>query len=239
MVEREEADYGVVPVENSLEGAVARTLDRFIEFKRSPIRICGEIEQPIQHFLILQPNAKLERIRIVYSHPQALGQCRRWLEKNLPLAARRETASTAQAAEMLFLQEGLWPVEERAAIGSLELAKQRKLKTFPIPIDRENRTRFLILSLEAPLKGSRNKTALLFTLKDRPGALHDALVPFKQHGINLTKIESRPSKRKAWEYLFFIDLEGHELEPKVQRVLKALQKCTKEFQVLGSYPVSS
>ena len=126
----------------------------------------------------------------------------------------------------------------RAAIGRKELARDFKLRSIPIPEERENRTRFLVIGLGEPPRGRRHKTSVLFALKDRPGALHDALVPLKRNRINLTKIESRPSKRKAWEYLFFIDLEGHAEEPRVKRALGALEDSTSFLRVLGSYPIA-
>ncbi len=238
LVEREKADFGVVPIENSLEGAVTRTLDRFTDFKKSPARICGEIELPIQHYFITSPGATREKIGVVYSHPQALAQCRGWLEKNFSRLSQRETSSTAEAVEALLRKDAFWEPEERAAIGRRELALERKLKAVPIPMEQENRTRFLVLSLKAPKRGTRNKTSLMFVLKDKPGALHDALVPFKEQRINLTKIESRPSKRKAWEYVFFVDLEGHESEPRVKKVLRELERQTAQYCVLGSYPLA-
>ena len=237
LVEREQADFGVVPIENSLEGAVTHTLDRFIDFKQSPARIFGEVELPIQHCLILHRKTEKERVRVVYSHPQALAQCRRWLDKNLPTVLRRETRSTAEAVEDLLRKEGTWPLSERAAIASPEAAREKGLEAVAIPINRENRTRFLIISLREPKPARRNKTSLLFALKDKPGALHDALMPFKRNRINLTKIESRPSKRKAWEYLFFIDFEGHESEKRVRRTLRSLENSTTALRVLGSYPM--
>ncbi|MBI3615304.1 MAG: prephenate dehydratase [Candidatus Omnitrophica bacterium] len=238
LVERRKAEYGVVPIENSLEGAVTHTLDRFIDFKDSPAKICGEIELPIQHYLIIHPGAAVGKIRVVYSHPQALAQCRPWLVKNCSGANYRERDSTAEAVKELFnKEEKSWGLNERGAIGRSELAKEHRLKTVPIPHDQENKTRFLIISLKATRPGKRNKTSLMFALKDRPGALHDTLVPFKRCGINLTKIESRPSKRKAWEYLFFIDLEGHESEPRVQKALKGLGESTSDLRILGSYPI--
>jgi chorismate mutase/prephenate dehydratase len=241
LVEREEADLGVVPIENSLEGAVTHTLDRFIDFKQSPIRIHGEIEQPIRHSLIVHRGTSLSGVNIVYSHPQALAQCNRWLAKHLPQVERRETNSTAEAVEYL-LSARLWlkhsPLRARAAIAREDLAKAHGLRAIPIPQDAENKTRFLVIGLGKPRRGRRNKTSVLFALKDQPGALHDALVPFKRHRINLTKIESRPSKRKAWEYLFFIDFEGHESERRVQRALKALERHTALLRVLGSYPTA-
>lgn len=242
LVERRQADCGVVPVENSLGGSVTRTLDRFVEFIDTPAKICGEIEQPIRHHLIFYPRAKSEEIRVVYSHPQAFEQCHRWLEKHLPKAVRRETNSTAEAVLYLVrknmdLSAKLWPLRARAAIGKGELSKEYALKAIPIPQERENRTRFLILGLTEPPRGRCNKTSIVLSLKDRPGALHDALVPFKRERINLTKIESRPSKRRAWEYVFFIDLQGHASEPRVKRALKELGRRSSYLKVLGSYSV--
>jgi len=235
LVERRRADYGVVPIENSLEGAVTHTLDRFIDFQDTPVEIHGEIEQPIRHCLIAHRGVGLTRIAAVYSHPQALAQCHRWLNEHLPRAERRETNSTADAVLDVLSDR---TTKRRAAIGRRELALEHRLQAIPIPEERENKTRFLVIGLGEPRRGQRNKTSILFALKDKPGALHDALVPFKKNRINLTKIESRPSKRKAWEYLFFIDLEGHVSEPRVKRALRGLEACTARFSVLGSYPLT-
>ena len=241
LVERRQADFGVVPIENSLGGAVTHTLDRFVDFVDTPVRIHGEIEQPVRHCLILQTGARPQAVSVVYSHPQALAQCDRWLQRHVPTASRWETSSTAEAVEYVLGLRGRAnspPRRERAAIAVRELAT-RGLTAVPIPEDHENRTRFLILSLEEPPRGRRNKTAVLFALKDTPGALHDALVPFKRQGINLTKIESRPSRQRVWEYLFFIDFEGHESESRVKRALEQLRRSTSLLRVLGSYPISS
>ena len=240
LVEREQADCGVVPIENSLEGAVTHTLDRFIDFKQSPVKIHGEIEQLIKHFLIMDAKTPLSHVKVVYSHPQALAQCNHWLQEHLPKVRRWETDSTAEAVEYLCDDQrgGRWELEERAAIGRRELANRSQLlRPIPIPNDRENKTRFLILGLGGPRRGRRNKTSILFSLKDRPGALYDALTPFKRERINLTKIESRPSKRKAWEYYFFIDVEGHDTERRVTRALAMLRRRAEFLTVLGSYPV--
>ena len=240
-VERRKADFGVVPIENSLEGAVTHTLDRFMDFRDSPAKICAEVDLSIQHYLITRPGASLGRIETVFSHPQALGQCRQWLSRQCPGARRVETSSTAEAVGKLVAPRAFeaFKQEEAAAIGRQELAKELRLKAIPIPMDQENRTRFLVLSLQAAKKGKGNKTALMFALKDKPGALHDALVPFKNYGINLMKIESRPTKRRAWEYVFFVDFAGHQFDPKVRKALEALRRCTAEVRVLGSYPVGS
>ena len=170
-------------------------------------------------------------------HCDCCGSCR----LRQPKVHLSETNSTAEAVNRLIASEPApyWSLDERAAIGRKELATEFHLRSIPIPEERENRTRFLVIGLGRPPKGRRNKTSVLFALKDRPGALHDALVPFQRNRINLTKIESRPSKRKAWEYLFFIDVEGHESEAGVQRALQALERHTSLFRVLGSYPVGN
>lgn len=229
LVEGKKADYGVVPIENSLEGAVTHTMDRFIGPRSSAVQIWGEIEIPIRHSLILLPWVDLKDISTVYSHPQALAQCRDWLRKRLPSASLVETASTSEAAGFVSKNE--------AAIGREDLVKGTGMKSIPIPLARDNKTRFVVISLKRPTKAARSKTSLMFVLRDKPGALHDALVPFKTYGINLSKIESRPTKRKAWEYVFFVDFSGHESDSKVRKVLEALRSCTAEVRVLGSYPV--
>lgn len=252
LVERRKADYGVVPIENSLEGAVTHTLDRFADFMDTPVNIQGEIQQPIRHALIVHKGAKLEQLKVVYSHPQALAQCSAWLSRHLPHVRRQETNSTAEAVECLS-RDLVWVSDtpgmgslvrdysplQRGAIARAELADLKQLQAVPIPEERENRTRFLVLGLDKPKRGRHSKTAILFSVKDKPGALHDALLAFKRERINMTKIESRPSKRKAWEYLFFVDIEGHVSEPRVKRALQALERSTSRLRVLGSYPVAS
>ena len=242
-VERRKVDYGVVPIENSLEGAVTHTLDRFIDFVDTPVKIHGEREQQIHHCLIVHRGVKTTDVRRVYSHPQALAQCREWLDRHVPRAPRLETNSTAEAVGRLFSKNmsgsiGSIMMKDYAAIGREELALQYRLKAVPIPDRRENKTRFLIIGLGNPKRGPSNKTCILFGVKDKPGALHEALLAFKRERINMTKIESRPSKRKAWEYLFFVDIEGHESEPRVRRALVALRRSTSLLRVLGSYPVA-
>ena len=241
LVERRQADYGIVPIENSLGGAVTHTLDRYIDFKDSPVKIHGEIDQPINHHLIFRPTTRLHKIRVVYSHPQAFEQCHRWLEETLPNVSRSETDSTAAAVQHLLHKRignwsTLWDLKERAAIGPKELVRENKLRSIAIPNERENRTRFLILGLDEAPRGHQHKTSILIGLKDTPGSLHDALLPFKKYQINLTKIESRPSKQKAWEYLFFIDFEGHTSDAKVQSALEELRSSTSLLHILGSYP---
>ncbi len=239
----EEVSFGVVPVENSLEGTVAHTLDQFSEFPE--VRIYGEIEIPIEHCLVTRRGTRIDNVRAIFSHPQALAQCREWLRKNIPKANLFEASSTAQALSELvpslrpraFRKFRVLDPKVCAAIGRREIAHEYRLEATRIPIRRENRTRFLIVSRKSPRRGKRGKTSIMFALKDRPGALHDVLVPFKKTGINLTKIESRPSKRRAWEYVFFVDCEGYESDPKVRKAIEALRRRTSECRVLGSYPL--
>ena len=161
-VERRKADYGVVPVENSLEGAVTHTLDRFIDFMDTPVAIHGEVEQVIHHYLILAKGVKPASLRLVFSHPQALAQCRGWLAKHLRHAALRETSSTADAVSHVLEDEAA-----RGAIARKELALAYNLHALPIQEDRENKTRFVVIGLGQPPKGRRNKTSVLFGVKDR------------------------------------------------------------------------
>lgn len=235
-VERDRADFGVVPIENSLEGAVTHTLDRFIDFKDSPVQITGEIEFHIQHYLITKPGLGVFGIKTVYSHPQALAQCRRWIETRLSKSCGLiETSSTSEA--VLRVAESA--AKAIAAIGSQEAARSHGLSALPIRDERDNKTRFLVLGKKQPARFTRSKTSILMALKDKPGALYDALMPFKREAINLTKIESRPSKRRAWEYFFFVDIAGHASDGKVKRALSALKKSTSLLKVLGSYPAAA
>lgn len=229
-VERGRADYGVVPIENSIEGAVNHTLDMFIE---SELRICSEIYLSIRHHL-LSNHKKLSSIKKVYSHQQVFAQCRMWLEKNLPNAKLSSCVSTTEAAVLAMSGKG------RAAIASKLAAEEYSLRILARSIEdsSHNVTRFLIIGEQEATPSKDDKTSIVFSLKDKVGVLHDALVPFKKNGINLTKIESRPSKRRAWKYYFFVDLEGHIKMKKVEQALKKLEKTCKFFKILGSYPVS-
>ncbi len=226
-VEKGIADFGVVPVENSTEGVETHTLDMFIE---SDLKICDEILLPISHCLLSK--SKKKKINKVYSHPQALAQCRIWLQKNLPGVPLAEVYSTAQAAK-LALKEKF-----SAAIAS-ELAS----RLYNLPIVGKNIedlsvnvTRFLVIGKESSQPTGNDKVSLMFSLKDKVGALHSSLKPFYKHKINLTKIESRPSKRKIWEYYFFVDLEGHCEEKRVKQAIEELKPLCTFLKVLGSYP---
>ncbi|MCD6583575.1 MAG: prephenate dehydratase [Candidatus Omnitrophica bacterium] len=230
IVEKGGADYGVVPVENSIEGVVTHTLDMFFE---SPLKICAEIIMEIHHDL-LSYSSKGKIMRI-YSNPQVFAQCREWLVKNFPYVQLIPTSSTAKAALRVKKDRN------GACIGSRILASLYGLKVISANIQDtpSNVTRFLVISKEDSLPSGEDKTSIIFSVKDKVGALHDALYSFKKFNINLTKIESRPSKRKAWEYYFFVDFGGHRTDKNVDKSLKELEKRCNFVKVLGSYPKES
>ena len=227
-VERDTADYGVVPIENSVEGAVTHTLDMFVD---SELKICAQVILDISHNLLA--NCAKERIKQLYSNPQVFGQCNMWLQKNLPLVDKIEVSSTTRAAQLAAREKN------SACIASLLAAKIYKLKVIARDIEDSphNITRFLVIGKTDVPQTGEDKTSVMFSIKDSVGALHDMLMPFKKYRINLTKIESRPSKKKAWDYYFFVDLQGHWDEPRVKKALLELEnKCT-FLKILGSYPV--
>jgi chorismate mutase/prephenate dehydratase len=226
-VSRRTADYGVVPIENSTEGVVTHTLDMLID---SDLKIVAQIILPIQHCLVAK-SAKTN-IRKLYSHPQALAQCRRWIHENLSNVDIIETSSTARAAELAAKNP------DSAAIASALAAEKFGLKILASDIQDSstNITRFLVLGRQIPPPTGNDKTSLLFAVADRVGALHDALACFKRHKINLTKIESRPSKRRAWEYYFFAECEGHMEDTPVKKAIKLLGHHCTFVRILGSYP---
>ncbi|MDD5449569.1 MAG: prephenate dehydratase [Candidatus Omnitrophica bacterium] len=228
-VEKGRAEYGVVPIENSIEGAVSHTLDMFID---SDLKICSEISLEISHNLLGRAG-KNPKIRKVYSNPQVFGQCRIWLEANLPKAELIEVSSTTRAAELAKKEPN------SACIASKLAADYYGLKVYAKSIEdySHNVTRFLVIGKTGPNPTNNDKTSIMFSIKDRLGALHDMLVPFKKNRINLTKIESRPSKRRAWDYYFFVDLEGHYKDTKVKKALMELKKQATFIKILGSYPV--
>ena len=230
-VERGRANFGVVPIENSTEGVVNHTLDMFID---SSLVIYGEVMQEISHHL-LSKSERLEDIKKIYSHPHAIAQCRNWLETNLPHVPTSEVASTARAAEMCADDP------TAAAIASELAAELYGLKVLKSRIEDNinNFTRFLVLSQRAPERTGKDKTSVMLSVKDRVGALYDLLRPFASSGLNMTKIESRPSRRKAWEYLFFVDIEGHVEEEKLKKALEEIKSRCLFMKILGSYPVHS
>jgi len=227
-VEKDEVDYGVVPIENSIEGAVTHTLDMFVD---SELKICSQIVMNVSHNLLSR--FPLRMIKRVYSNPQVFGQCRMWLEENLPKAEKIEVTSTTRAAQIAARQKN------SACIASLLAAKEYNLKVIAKNIEDSphNLTRFLVIGKTQTEPTGRHRTSILFSIKDRIGALHDMLVPFKKYRINLTKIESRPSRKKVWDYYFFVDLDGHCKDKHVKKALRELEnKCT-FLKILGSYPV--
>ncbi len=229
-VQKGRADYGVVPIENSVEGAVNHTLDMFID---SNLKICSEVYLEISHSLLSKESDKI-KIKKVYSKDQVFGQCRLWLEEHLPNVTLIEAASTAKAAGLSAEKKGA------ACIASELAAKTYGLKVLYKSIEdsAHNVTRFLVIGRTEAKPTRRDKTSIMFSLKDRVGALHDILIPFKRYGINLTKIESRPSKVKAWKYYFFVDMEGHHLNKKVSKALSILKNSTTYLKILGSYPAA-
>ncbi|ALA56790.1 prephenate dehydratase [Nitrospira moscoviensis] len=230
-VERGRANFGVVPIENTTEGVVNHTLDMFID---SNLLIYGEVLQEVSHHL-LSTSGLLDDVKKIYSHPHAIAQCRNWLETNLPHVPVSEVASTARAAELCMDEPS------SAAIAS-ELAGQLyglKVVKARIEDNLNNFTRFLVLSQKPPERTGKDKTSLMLSVKDKVGALYDLLRPFASHGLNMTKIESRPSRRKAWEYIFFVDVEGHIEEERVKKAVEEVTPRCLFLKILGSYPAHS
>lgn len=227
-VEKMRVDFGVIPVENSNEGMVTHTLDRFTEFNS---KICGEIFLPVSHCLI-NKSGLFEDIKKIYSHPQPIAQCRQWLAANAPSISVLDVASTALAAEMAVEDPSI------AAIASKNAANVYDLRVVEARIEDNlnNVTRFLIIGNVESQKSGFDKTSILLSVKDEPGILYKMLEPFSRYGINLTKIESRPLKKKAWEYVFFLDMDGHIEDEGVGRSLEDLKSRCQQLKVLGSYP---
>jgi len=228
-VDKGKADYGVVPIENSIDGAINYTLDMFMD---SELKICSEVFLEISHHLLSKEKDKA-RIKKLYSKAEVFAQCRIWLETNMPHVELVPVSSTARAAEIAAKQKNA------ACIASELAAKPYHLKILESAIQDSvhNVTRFLVIARQDARPTKNDRTSLMFSVKDRVGALHDILVPFRKYGINLTKIESRPSKARAWEYYFFVDLQGHRLDTRVSKMLKDLQKEAAYLKILGSYPV--
>ncbi len=226
-VEAADVDLGVVPLENSLEGAVGLTMDLLL---RLQVRIIGEVNLPIRHCLVGRGEGE---IKVILSHPQALAQCRQYIRRQYPGIEVRTTGSTSHAAKLA--QE----FPEMAAIAEAGTAQKYSLQVLDRDIQdaKENITRFAVVGKETPLATGRDKTSLVIYLdKDRPGALFDILQEFAKRGINLTRIESRPSRRGLGDYYFYIDLEGHILDEPVQEALQGILRKAAMVKVLGSYP---
>jgi len=229
-VEAGEASYGVVPVENSTEGVVSHTLDRFMQ---SPLQICGEVELRI-HQHCMAGGGALADVRRVYSHRQSLAQCREWLEANLAGVERVAVNSNAEAARLAAAEAGA------GAIASGVAAELYGLQVLAHNIEDEpdNTTRFLVIGRRATPPSGSDKTSLLVSTRNKPGALFRLLEPLARNNISMTRIESRPSRRGMWDYVFFVDIDGHAEEPGVAAALKELAEEASLLTVLGSYPKS-
>jgi chorismate mutase/prephenate dehydratase len=227
------AEYGVVPVENSTEGVVARSLDLFLN---TPLHIVGETSLLVRHNLLRLANS-LDGVEAVLAHPQALAQCQGWLTTHLPRAERRAVASNAEGAR-LAASNPAW-----AGIASDRAATEFGLHiaAHAIQDDAFNRTRFAVVclpqTLPAPEASGKDCVSLIVSVPNRPGAVHDILVPLKQHGVSMTRFESRPARSGQWEYYFYIDIQGHPSQPHVAAALKDLQSLCAFYKVLGTYPV--
>lgn len=228
VVEAEQADYGVVPVENSTEGAVGRTLDLLTS---TQLHICGEITLPVHHNL-LSTSTQMDDIQTVYSHSQSLAQCHAWLHQHLPHANLQAVSSNAEAARLAAEQPAC------AAIASERAADIFQLQTLALHIedDPKNTTRFLVLAKHAVAASGHDKTSLLIATKNIPGAMVSILEPLASNQVSMSKFESRPAKAGLWEYVFFVDIEGHQSDPQVQRALQAIEARASLLKVLGSYP---
>jgi chorismate mutase/prephenate dehydratase len=227
-VESGVADYGVVPVENSTEGIVNHTLDMFLQ---SPLKICGEVQLPIHHHVIGHVQS-LQEIRLIYSHQQSLAQCRKWLDANLPHVERLPVGSNGEAAQLA-----------RDESGAVAIAGQCAADIYRLPVvvanienEPNNTTRFLIIGNRTIPASGDDKTALMLASANRPGALAKLLESIARYDLSMTRIESRPSRRGMWDYVFFIDIEGHIEDEPVAKALAELQQKASLFRVLGAYP---
>lgn len=229
-VEAGTSDFGVVPIENSAEGVVTYTLDMLA---RSALRICGEVELVVHHHL-LGLARELSEIKQLLAHPQALAQCRRWLDENLLTVERINIASNAEAARRAAGDPSI------AAIAGAAAGELYGLKTLARNIEDEpdNTTRFLILGKQNPAPSGIDKSSIMFSTTNRPGALHQVLAAFEQHRINLTRIESRPSRQGKWAYSFFVDVEGHADTEPLASALRQVAALATSYRLLGSYPKS-
>jgi chorismate mutase / prephenate dehydratase len=231
-VDAGDLDYGVVPVENSTEGMVTHTLECFLD---SPLVICGEVEMRIHQALMGKAGTRMADITAVYSHQQSLAQCRLWLDANLPRAERHSVSSNAEAARLV--------AESSPDSGWVAVAGERAAETYGLELlagsieDRpDNTTRFLVIGRQQTEPSGSDKTSLIVSVKNEPGALYRLLEPFQRHGIDMTRLESRPSHTGVWSYRFFIDFVGHEREPRVIDFLDAIRVQAAELKILGSYP---
>ncbi|MFQ5831503.1 MAG: prephenate dehydratase [Candidatus Thorarchaeota archaeon] len=228
-VSSDATEYGIVPIENSIEGSVSQVYDLFLLYD---LNVCGEIVLRISHCLIADPGTTIEGVRVVYSHPQALGQCRDFLERQgFDLVSTYDTAGSVKMIKEEQLRDAAAVASERAAeiYGMKILAED-------IADNRNNYTRFFVLSKVKPTPTENDKTSVIFSTKHVPGALYESLGELATRGINLTKIESRPTRQHPWEYNFYLDFEGHQNEKRCSEALEGLRAKSVFVKVLGSYP---
>lgn len=224
------ARYAVVPVENSTEGAVGRTLDLLLA---TPLKICGEVVLRV-HQNLLAKDASLQGVARVYSHPQSFAQCHLWLSHNLPGAERVPVASNAEAARRAAQEPGTCAVGPEIAARHYGLAVAAR----NIEDDPRNMTRFLVIGPNETRPTGHDRTSLAMTALNRPGAVHELITPFAQHGVSMTRIESRPARTGQWEYYFYVDLQGHQEDPAVARALAELKSKAPFVKIFGSYPAA-
>jgi chorismate mutase/prephenate dehydratase len=229
-VEAGHADFAVVPVENSTEGAIGRTLDLLMA---SPLKVCGEVVLRI-HQHLMSREASLESIATVYSHAQSLAQCHEWLGRALPGARRVPVGSNAQAAQLAAAEAGTAALAGEAAAERYGLA----ILAGNVEDEPNNTTRFLVLGRQEVKPSGRDKTSLIMSTPNRTGSLHELLAPFSEAGVSMTRLESRPARHTLWEYVFYVDVEGHRDDPPVARALTELARHAAYLKVLGSYPVA-
>lgn len=232
-VEARRADYVVAPVENSTEGSVGRTLDLLAV---SPLKACGEVVLRIHHHLLRHNQTSTQGIKEVYAHAQALAQCHEWLNRHLPDAIRISVSSNAEAARLAAESQR----DDVAAIAGQTAAELYGLTKVASSIEDEpnNTTRFLVLGHQDTTPTGKDKTSLVVSTPNRVGAMNHLLAPFTEQGISMTKFESRPSKSGLWDYLFFIDIEGHYANPRVQTALKELEERASFVKIIGAYPLA-
>jgi chorismate mutase/prephenate dehydratase len=226
------ADYAVVPVENSSEGAIGRTMDLLVA---SRLRICGEVVLDVRQNLMAKEAVQLGQVMRVYSHEQSFGQCANWLAQNLPRAERLAVASNAEAARRAAVEPGACAIGPEAAAQRYGL----QLVAPSIQDDPRNMTRFLVLGAEPVGRTGRDRTSMAMSAPNRPGAVLDLITPFARHGVSMTRIESRPARTGQWEYLFFIDIEGHEDDGPVAKALDEVRQKAPFLKLFGSYPAAS
>ncbi|SFP65458.1 chorismate mutase [Nitrosomonas cryotolerans] len=232
-VESGAAGYGVVPIENSTEGAIGRTMDLLLQ---TPLIVCGEIQLPIHQYLMAQ-HTELSQINKIYSHPQSFSQCHEWLHRNLPHlldTARINAPSNADAARLAAADKNAAAIASKRAADVFGLA----ICAENIEDDPKNTTRFLVIGTQNIAASGKDKTSLVISTNNRPGAIHELLAPLAQYGVGMSRLESRPSRTGLWEYVFFIDIEGHQENQNVVTALQELRKKATFLKIFGSYPVA-